>query len=120
MDSAAAFKKFLEKNHDVAWMGWTTSLRPQFWEHYHSANAHKPQTNNITNTDDPELDRLIDAYRNSLDEAERKELALAIEAAVHETGCFVPTFMVPLCSDRLLALVAASRSARHQGVRGSL
>ncbi|MBI9086753.1 MAG: ABC transporter substrate-binding protein [Desulfobacterales bacterium] len=95
MDSATAFKKFLEKKHDVAWMGWSTSMRPQFWEHFHSANAHKPQTNNITNTDDPELDRLIDAYRNSLAETERKELAIAIEAAIHETGCFVPTFMVP-------------------------
>ncbi|MCX5880819.1 MAG: extracellular solute-binding protein, partial [Deltaproteobacteria bacterium] len=45
-DPTAAFKKFLEKNFDVAWMGWSTSLRPQYWEHFHSINAHKPQTNN--------------------------------------------------------------------------
>jgi microcin C transport system substrate-binding protein len=95
MDSAAAFKKFLEKKHDVAWMGWSTSLRPRFWEHFHSVNAHKAQTNNITNTDDAGLDRMIDAYRNSLDEKERMALAIDLQAAVHETGCFVPTFMVP-------------------------
>lgn len=95
LDPAAAFKKFLEKNFDVAWMGWSTSLRPQYWEHFHSINAHKPQTNNITNTDDPEMDRLIDAYRQSIDEKERMELSKQIQRKIQEIGCFVPTFMVP-------------------------
>ena len=95
LDPSAAFKKILEKRHDVAWMGWSTSLRPQFWEFWHSANAHKGQTNNVTNTDDPEMDRLVDAYRNSLDESERIDLAHQIERKVHELGVFVPTFMVP-------------------------
>jgi microcin C transport system substrate-binding protein len=95
LDSAAAYKKVLEKKHEVAWMGWSTSLRPQYWEHFHSANAHKPQTNNITNTDDPEMDRLIEAYRNSLDSGERADLSRRIQVKIHETGAFVPTFMVP-------------------------
>jgi microcin C transport system substrate-binding protein len=95
LDSAAAFKKFLEKKHDVAWMGWSTGMRPAFWQHYHSANAHKPQTNNISNTDDPELDQMIDAFRNSLDEAERIDLSLKIQEKLYDIGDFVPTFMVP-------------------------
>ena len=95
LDPAAAYKKVIEKKHDVAWMGWSTSLRPQYWEHYHSVNAHKPQTNNITNTDNPEMDRLIDAYRNSLDEEERIALSWKIQDKIHEIGPFVPTFMVP-------------------------
>ena len=94
-DPTAAFKKFLEKNFDVAWMGWSTSLRPQYWEHFHSINAHKPQTNNITSTDDPEMDRLIDSYRNSLDEKERIHLSWEIQQKIHDIGMFVPTFMVP-------------------------
>ena len=95
LDSAASFKKFLEKKHDVAWMPWSTGLRPAFWQHYHSANAHKTQTNNITNTDDPELDQLIDTYRNSIDEDERVALSLHIQEKLQEIGAFVPTFMVP-------------------------
>lgn len=95
LDVSAAYKKVMEKNHDVAWMGWSTSLRPQYWEHFHSINAHKPQTNNITNTDDPEMDKLIDAYRDSLDEEKRIALSLKIQEKIHEIGCFVPTFMVP-------------------------
>ena len=95
LDPAAHYKKIIEKKHDVAWSGWSTSLRPQYWEHFHSANAHKPQTNNITNTDDAVLDGLIEQYRDSLDEDERKALSRQIQARVHEIGCFVPTFMVP-------------------------
>lgn len=95
MDPATAFKKFLEKKHDVAWMGWSTSIRPSYWQSYHSDNAHKTQTNNITNTDDPELDKMIDAYRTSLDEEERIKLSGKIQEKIHEIGSFVPTFMVP-------------------------
>lgn len=95
LDQSATFKKILEKRHDVAWMGWSTSLRPQYWEHFHSINAHKPQTNNITNTDDPEMDKLIDAYRNSLEEEERIDISKKIQKKIHEIGPFVPTFMVP-------------------------
>ncbi len=95
LDNAAAYKKFMEKKHQVAWMGWSTSLRPRFWEHWHSVNAHKPQTNNITNTDDLELDTMIDRYRASLDETERIELSLKIQEKIHSLCPFVPTFMVP-------------------------
>lgn len=95
LDPSTAFKKILEKRHDVAWLGWSTGLRPHFWEFWHSANAHKGQTNNVTNTDDPEMDRLIDAYRSSLDEAERIDLAHRIQDRVHRIGAYVPTFMVP-------------------------
>jgi microcin C transport system substrate-binding protein len=95
LDATATFKTFLEKKHDVAWMGWSTNMRPSYWQSWHSDNAHKVQTNNITNTDDPTLDRLIDAYRASLDESERIALSLKIQRAIHDQAAFVPTFMVP-------------------------
>jgi microcin C transport system substrate-binding protein len=103
LDPAANYKKVMEKNHDVAWSGWSTSLRPQYWEHFHSENAHKPQTNNITNTDDPELDRLIDAYRQSLEEQERIALSLRIQEKVHGS----------LRARGVLALVASAAGGRH-------
>jgi microcin C transport system substrate-binding protein len=95
LDPSAMFKKFLEKQHDVAWMGWSTGMRPSYWQGWHSDNAHKPQTNNITNTDDPELDALIDQYRESLNENERIRLSKAIQNKIHEVCAYVPTFMVP-------------------------
>jgi microcin C transport system substrate-binding protein len=95
LDASSMFKKILEKKHDAASMGWSTGIRPAYWEGWHSENAHKPQTNNITNTDDPVLDELIDQYRVSLNEEERKDLSRRIQSLIHESGAFVPTFMVP-------------------------
>lgn len=95
LDQSAWYKKVVEKRHDVAWVGWSTSLRPQYWEHFHSVNAHKPQTNNITNTDNPEMDKLIERYRDSLDESERIRLSKKIQAKIHEICPYVPTFLVP-------------------------
>jgi microcin C transport system substrate-binding protein len=95
LDPATAYKKIMEKRHDVAYLEWSVSMRPRFWEHWDSVNAHKPQTNNITNTDDPELDRMIEAYRDSLDEKERIGLSHRIQEKIHEIGAFVPTFMIP-------------------------
>ncbi len=79
LDPSAWYKKISENRHEVIIMGFGTGLRPSFWQTWHSDNAHKPQTNNVTNTDDPELDRMIDRYRNSLDEDERIHLSLQIQ-----------------------------------------
>jgi microcin C transport system substrate-binding protein len=95
LDHSTWYKKVMEKKHDIAWVGWSTSLRPQYWEHFHSINAHKPQTNNITNTADPKMDKLIDRFRNSLDEEERIKLSKKIQSKIHEICPYVPTFMVP-------------------------
>lgn len=95
LDPSAAYKKVMEKKHDVSWMAWSTSIRPAYWQHWHSDNAHKPQTNNITNTDNPQMDNLVDQYRASLDEDERIMLAKQIQRLVHDEAAFVPTFMIP-------------------------
>ena len=95
LDSSAAYKKIIEKNHDVAMMAWSTNFRPSYWQTYHSVNAHKPQTNNITNTDNKVLDAEIMRYRNSLDVEERKVLSRKIQGMLHAQAGFVPTMMVP-------------------------
>jgi microcin C transport system substrate-binding protein len=95
LDPTAMVKKTLEKKHDVAWVGLGTSMRPSFWQGWHSANAHKSQTNNITNTDDPELDKLIDRYRDSLDAQERINLSRTIQNKIHDICAYVPSYMVP-------------------------
>lgn len=95
LDPSASYKKVMEKKHDVAWSGWGTGLRPVFWQFWHSDNAHKPQTNNITNMDHPEMDKLSIQYRDSLDENERIVLSKKMQHLIHEEACFVPTFMVP-------------------------
>ena len=95
LDGTSAYKNTIEKKHQAAWMGWSTGLRPAFWQHYHSDNAHKPQTNNITNTDDAQMDEMIIRYRDSTEEDERVELAHQLQQKVHDYGAYIPTYSAP-------------------------
>jgi len=95
LDPSTWFKKISESKQEAVVLGFSTGIRPRYWQSWHSDNAHKPRTNNIANTDDPELDKLIDRYRNSLELEERIRLSLDIQEMIHDIGAFVPTFMRP-------------------------
>jgi microcin C transport system substrate-binding protein len=116
MDPSSSFKNILEKKHQVAWMGWGASFRPAYWQHYHSENAHKTQTNNITNTDDPDMDRKIMAYRDEIDEKRRIALAHELEEKIHSIGAAIPTYMVPYSRE---AFWRWMRLPQHHGTRWS-
>jgi microcin C transport system substrate-binding protein len=96
LDPSAAYKKEMEKKHEIAYTGFSSpNLRPTPWQSFHSDNAHKPQTNNITNTDDPELDKLIDAYRDSQDTNEQIRLIHIIQQKIHDICSWIPLYQVP-------------------------
>lgn len=96
LDSSAFFKQVLEKNHQIASLGWSGGgLSPEYRQFYHSENANKPQTNNITNFADPEMDALIDAYRSELDRGKRIVMAHRMEQKIHDSAVMIPTFKVP-------------------------
>jgi microcin C transport system substrate-binding protein len=114
LDSATAWKKVQEKNHDIAFtaFGVGVELYPRYWEFYHSANAYdvpyledgstpnpdrspNPQTNNFLSTAIPELDALIDAYDTSDDLDEMREMAYRMEEILYADGSFVPGFVTP-------------------------
>lgn len=94
-DSSAHYKAIMQKQHDLTSLGWSTGFRPAYWQHFHSDNAHKPQTNNITNMDNPEMDSLIMKYRSATDTTERIKLSSKLEKMIHESAAFIPDFMVP-------------------------
>lgn len=96
LDASNSFKQMQEKKHQIAWMTWSSSgLSPRYWEHFHSVNANKPQTNNITNHADPVMDELIMAYRASADFDERVAMSRRLEQMVYDSGVVIPTFQVP-------------------------
>lgn len=95
MDGASSFKAFREKQHDIAWMAWSAGKIPKFWQSYHSDNAHKPQTNNISNTDNPELDKMIKIYRNTFKTEKKAALAREIQKKIYDHATYIPTFKVP-------------------------
>src|SRR5690606_28301709 len=79
-----------EKNYQMVFLRFGTGLTPTFWQFYHSDNAHKPQTNNLTATDDPELDLLIDEFDKTADLETRIKLSHQIQQIVHDKAGFIP------------------------------
>ena len=56
-----------------------------------SDNANKPQTNNLFNVADKELDTLIDAYNVEFDMAKRAGISRQIQQRIwHDLAIFVP------------------------------
>ncbi len=94
-DSSSHYKTIMQKQHQIASLGWSTGFRPAFWQHFHSENAHKPQTNNVTNMDNPEIDKLIMQYRSETDKNVRMKLAQELEQMIHDSAAFIPDFKVP-------------------------
>ena len=96
LDGSSAFKRQQEKKHEIAWGGWSSQgFSPRYWEFFHSDNANKTQTNNVTAYSSPAMDILIDSYRTSSDREERIRLAHKLEELVHEAAVFIPSFNVP-------------------------
>jgi len=94
MDRAASFKSALEKKHDIWWGAMGGGDFPQYWGSFHSINAHKTQSNNFTNTDDKELDKVIEKFRASMETSVRVELAKKIQKYIHERSSWIPTLEV--------------------------
>jgi microcin C transport system substrate-binding protein len=95
LDPAASFKSVLEKKHDIWWGALQGGRWPQYWGQFHSVNAHKPQTNNFTNTDNPKMDELIEQFRSAMSRDERIRLAHQIQQLIYEQGAYIPTLDVP-------------------------
>ncbi|MDB6062339.1 MAG: peptide transporter substrate-binding protein [Verrucomicrobiaceae bacterium] len=98
LDGTAAFKQISEKKHQIAWLAFGSgggAAPSSYWEFFHSVNAHKPQTNNITNTDNKTLDNKIDAYKAATDLQQRIKLAHEIEQLIYEDCGFIPGYKVP-------------------------
>ena len=123
LDSTTGWKKMQEKNHEIALAALSRSveLYPRYWEMYHGTNAYadaytkegKPsalatgatpnphpqkifvQTNNMTETFSPELDRLIEAYDKAETLEEMKRLGAQIEEIIYNDAAWVNGWMNP-------------------------
>lgn len=116
VDGATGFKSMLEKKHEAAWLGWGGGgLYPQYWEFFHSLNAKKPQTNNLFNVSDAELDRLIEEYRRTMDLDAKAAVSRKIQRRVHELAIFIPGYQVPYTREAYWRYVKLpeSKGTRH-------
>ena len=107
LDFTQLFKKGAEKKHDLILAGFgATPPYPEFWQFYHSDNAYekaadgsrkpKVDTNNFTQTADPELDKIIDQQREAPNEDEMQRLSWILEEKAQQQASEIPTWEVPL------------------------
>ena len=89
------FKYVLEKKHDISFHNMGTADIPAYWEYFHSDNANKPQTNHFTNFTSPELDSLIDSFKNEFDIEKKRALSRKIQQVIADANVIVPGYMVP-------------------------
>lgn len=95
-EATTNFRVIMSKEHDIAFMGWGVGgFFPRYWEHFHSVNANQPNTNNVTNLVNEELDRLTDLYEKETDLDEKRRLAHRLQEIIHEEAVFVPGYMTP-------------------------
>ena len=123
LDRTTGFKKTQEKNHEIALVALSRSveLYPRYWELYHGSNAYhdaytrdgrptpvatgsvpnpapsqiRAQTNNMTMTFVPELDRLIEAYDRAETLDEVKRLAAQIEELIFADATWINGWSTP-------------------------
>lgn len=97
LDPTANYQKTMQKNHEIAFSGWGggAEFAPRFWEFFAGVNAGKPQTNNLTETDIPELNELIARYDRAQNKAEMVELSHRMIELIHEDSAYVPGFVQP-------------------------
>ncbi|WP_353499111.1 extracellular solute-binding protein [Vibrio sp. CB1-14] len=94
VDGSSAFKFILEKKHQLAFLHMGGGEIPAYWEYLHSDNA-KPQTNNHTFYQNPDMDNLIDQYVVEFDVAKKQQLSHQIQQKVSDEYLIVPGYMVP-------------------------
>jgi microcin C transport system substrate-binding protein len=113
LDETTGIKKMDEKQHDItiASLNRSVEMFPRYWEMYAGVNAYdvpylpdgspnparklKPNTNNLTSTAIPELDRLITAYDKADSMDQVKDLASKIEQIIYDDASWVNGWKLP-------------------------
>jgi microcin C transport system substrate-binding protein len=114
LDFSAWGNQIAQKKHEIVALRYGTGLIPTFWQHYHSDNAHIPQTNNITATDDPEIDRLSDEFDAATTLEDRLRLSHRLQELVHDVGAFIPSYKTPFLREGYWRWI---RLPAHYGTR---
>lgn len=90
-----AFNAVREKKFEAWWGAMSDSLEPDYWEYFHSKNADEAQTNNFWGYSNPEMDKLLDAYRAEGDINKKADLDKQIQRIVDRDALVVPNYYVP-------------------------
>lgn len=101
LEVTVAYKKEMQKQHEIALGSWMTSPPvPDFHQFLHSSNAYddkgnlKPQTNNVFVWARPDTDALSEKVRTSRTVEELREASWTLQRIMHDEAIFVPGYSV--------------------------
>lgn len=92
---SGAFKAMSEKKFQAEFAGLTTGLYDDYWEFFDSDNADKTQTNNFFGYKNPDMDKLLDAFRAEGDLKKKAEIDKQIQRLVDKEALVIPSYYVP-------------------------
>ena len=90
-----AFTALREKKFQAYWGGWGTGIYDDYFEFFHSSYAKDTQTNNVWGYASPDMDKLVEAFRNEGDLKKKAELDKQIQRLVDKEALVVPYYYVP-------------------------
>lgn len=97
LERTTMFKQTKAKSFQIVYWAWLpTGYWPDFRQGFHSENARNPdgsiktETNNITALSDPEMDRMIDEFRNLTDEDKMVALSKKMQRRLHDLAVYIP------------------------------
>lgn len=101
LEPTVAFKKQLQKQHEITFGAWNTDPpMPDFYQFLHSSNAvdekgnPKPNTNNTFVWSRPDTDRLSEAVRGATTEQELTDAVRNLQHIMHDEAMFNPGYAV--------------------------
>lgn len=94
IDGSSMFKYVLEKKHQLSFHDMSASHIPVYWQYFSSDFANKPQNNNFTNYSSPELDKLIESYRNEFALDKKHQLSRQIQQQIDQAKVIIPGYSV--------------------------
>ncbi len=84
LDYTSVTRRVWEWRFKVAFFNWTAGLFPDHEYFFHSKYADQQRSGNLGGLKDPELDKLLEAYKLEFDPKRRKEMLQQIDARIFE------------------------------------
>jgi microcin C transport system substrate-binding protein len=95
LDPSTWSNQLTEKSFQIIYVAFSGYIVPSPWQSWHSENANVTDTNNITNTANPELDEVIDAFDVATTLEERVRLSHRFQELIYAEAAMIPTFKIP-------------------------
>lgn len=95
LEPGTNFERGLERKYEMTLTNRITGFYPQPRQYFHTEFQKKTNNNNIWGYTNPEVDRLIEVYEQSLDPDERRRAMHRIDSITQDAAFYIPLWTTP-------------------------